>query len=413
VAALADEGHPGRGVRGAGLDAAAGAHPALAAALAAGQLSVSWARTLCGWTDQLPGHARPGADQILLDAALAGAELADLARLAEEIRARTAAPDTDGRDDGFADRRVQLDLTYQGAGRLTGDLTPGCAAALSAVLAALGNRAGPEDLRTTWQRDHDALEEACRRLIASAGLPDRAGQATQIQLHMTLDQLRGLPGAAGAEAAWSRGWWPAAGPGTDCDASIVPVVTGHPDPAVLDQLAAVLLRPSHVRADPPAPPGCGPADPAATRAERAGQAIQRLLLGHAARILSGPGGLAAWLRTGLLAGPAASVSLPLDVGAATDTIPAHLRRAVTARDRHCRFPGCAQPPSACQVHHLIPRSEGGPTTLANMTLACTFHHLIAIHRWGWSLVLHADGTTATSPGGDRTLHSHSPPAAVA
>jgi hypothetical protein len=38
---------------------------------------------------------------------------------------------------------------------------------VAAVLEALGKRAGPEDLRSKWQRDHDALEEACLRLIAS------------------------------------------------------------------------------------------------------------------------------------------------------------------------------------------------------------------------------------------------------
>ena len=32
------------------------AHPLIAAALAEGQLSSSWARTLCEWTDQLPGR---------------------------------------------------------------------------------------------------------------------------------------------------------------------------------------------------------------------------------------------------------------------------------------------------------------------------------------------------------------------
>jgi hypothetical protein len=41
---------------------------------------------------------------------------------------------------------------------------------------------------------------------------------------------------------------------------------------------------------------------------------------------------------------------------------------------------------------------------------CGFHHLTAIHRWRWALTLHNDGTTtATSPDGKRTLHSHSPP----
>jgi Ser/Thr protein kinase RdoA (MazF antagonist) len=50
---------------------------------------------------------------------------------------------------------------------LTADGTPApqCAAALAAVLEALGRKAGPEDHRTKPQRDHDALEEACRRLV--------------------------------------------------------------------------------------------------------------------------------------------------------------------------------------------------------------------------------------------------------
>ncbi len=131
-------------------------------------------------------------------------------------------------------------------------------------------------------------------------------------------------------------------------------------------------------------------------------------------MLSGPTGLAAYLRTGLLAGPAASVSLPLDTGAATDTIPAHLRRLVTARDRCCRFPGCDQPALACQPHHIVPRSQGGRTCLTNLLLLCTFHHLIAVHRWGWEVVLHPDGTvTVTSPDRTRTLHSHSPPVRAA
>ena len=94
-------------------------------------------------------------------------------------------------------------MTFGGAGGLEGDLTPACTAALAAVLEALGKKAGPEDVRTAPQRRHDALEEACRRLIGAGCLPDRAGQPTQIQLHLTFDQLRGLDGAADAEAAWA------------------------------------------------------------------------------------------------------------------------------------------------------------------------------------------------------------------
>ncbi|MGH3275258.1 MAG: DUF222 domain-containing protein, partial [Streptosporangiaceae bacterium] len=173
-------------------------HPRVGAALAAGQVSVSFARLVCDWSDLLPPDLRDQADEILLAAAAAGAAQADLAMLAQQMYERSAAPDPDedegpGGDDGdFASRRVMLDVHFRGAGKLDGDLTPECAAALTAVLDSLGKRAGPEDDRTLAQRHHDAIEEACRRLIAAGGLPDVAGQAVQVQLHMTLDQLRAL-----------------------------------------------------------------------------------------------------------------------------------------------------------------------------------------------------------------------------
>jgi len=391
-------------------------HPAVAGALAQAEISESFARQVCEWTDLLPAGHRDGADQILLAAAAGGAELGDLARLAEEIRRQTARPDT-GDDDGFDDRGVHLARTFGGAGKLGGDLTAQCAAALAAVLEALGKRAGPEDLRSKWQRDHDALEEACRRLIAAGCLPERAGQATQIQLLMTLDQLRGLAGASAAEAAWAG---PTAGPGYDCDATIVPVVTGHVDTAVLDQLTASLHaghNPAtawHAPATSPRARNGQDGDAEAARRELADRALRQILIARAADLLSGPHGLAACLRTGLLGDPAASVSLPLDTGVATETIAAHLRRLVILRDRRCRFPGCAQPPAACQPHHILPRSKGGRTCLTNLLLLCTFHHLIAVHRWGWGIVLLPDGTvTATSPDRSRTLHSHGPPSQAA
>jgi hypothetical protein len=404
------------------------AHPAVGDALAAGELSGSWARQVCGWTDLLPAECRADADAILLAAAADGADLADLAALAEEIRRRTARPDRD-RDDGFTDRGLSLEVTFGQSGKLNGDLTPQCTAALSAVLDGLGKKAGPEDTRTVWQRRHDALEEACRRLIAAGCVPDRAGQPAQIHVQMSLEQLRGLA-RPGTEAAWAAAWPPAA-PGADCDASVVPVVTGHLNHQLLNELTAALRgRPGQggIAGHPGPGSASGPGnaggagggqieqagdDATSGGRMRAERAVRRLIVARAVDLLSGPGGLAAYLRTRLPDDLVASVSLPLDIGAVTDTIPVHLRRAVTVRDRHCRFPGCTQPATACQAHHIIPRSQGGPASLSNLLNLCTFHHLIAIHRWGWGITLNPDGTvTATSPDG-RTLHSHSPPATAA
>src|SRR5215831_11192825 len=373
------------------------AHPVIARELAAGQISTSWAKAVCGWSERLPDDKRDDADAILAGAAAGGAELADLAGLAEQMYQRSRAGEPDRDDDGFDDRRLWLDLTFAGAGRLTGDLTPGCAAAVSAVLEALGKPAGPEDQRTAAQRRHDALAEACRRLIASGMLPGRAGQPTQVLVHMGLGQLRDLPGAAATEAAWTAGrahqqsWLRGAeAAAAACDASLVPIVTGHTDPAALDRLTEAF-----------------PAGEALSRGSRL--RLRSALLALAADALSGPGGLAARLRAGL-DGPLATVSLPLDIGPASETIPAHLRRAVIARHGHCAFPGCEQPTGVCEVHHLIPRSEGGTTALHNLVPLCTFHHLVVIHRWGWTLTLHPDGTTtATSPDGRRVFHGHGPP----
>lgn len=391
------------------------AHPDVREAMSAGDISPSWARELCDWTDQLPESVRRDADKILLAAAAAGAELADLAGLAQEIRRRTSGPDSDGDDDGFHARSLRLDLHFRGAAKLGGDLTPRCAAALRAVLESLGKKAGPEDDRTKLQRQHDALEEACRRLIASDCTPDRAGQPTRIQLVMTLDQLLGPAGPGRADAGLAGAGvrtsglvipGPMATPGDLCDASIVPFVVGHVDHDLLDHQAAKLLGHSSadlMRHD------AGQADGEAMRL--GADFAKELVLRDAIALLSGPAGLAARLRASRLTGPAASISLPLDVGTSTDTIPAHLRRAVFLRDQHCGWPGCLE--VNCQVHHFIPRSEGGPTSLENLGLGCTFHHLIAIHTWGWRLVLNADGTkTAISPDGLRVIHSHSPPHAA-
>jgi hypothetical protein len=386
------------------------AHPAVAAGLAEARLSPSWARAICEWSDLLPEEDRARADEILVDAAAGCAEIWDVRLAWERIRALCAQPDVDDGDDRFAQRRLHLQPHFEGNARLDADLTPEAAAAVQAVLDTLGKRTGPEDVRTRAQRDHDALEEACRLLIASGGLPDRAGQPVQIQLSMTLSQLMGAPEADAELAAWIVAHGAPAPPGADCHASIVPVITGILDPDTLDQLAQnVRDRHGQVWLDQL---GQDTPDQLQTKV-LAQRAARQVTIAQAVRLLSGPSGLAAWMRARQLSGPAGSASLPLDIGAATETIPPHRRRAVARRDRHCRLPGCERPPAACHVHHLIIKSQGGRTSLGNCALLCPFHHLVVIHRWGWILVLNRDGTTtATSPDGQRTLHSHAPPVAA-
>jgi len=49
-----------------------------------------------------------------------------------------------------------------------------------------------------------------------------------------------------------------------------------------------------------------------------------------------------------------------------------------------------------------------------LILLCSFHHLIAVHTWGFTISLNPDGTTTmNSPDGNRVYHSHSPPTIAA
>ncbi|HTU73174.1 MAG TPA: hypothetical protein VMG38_06610 [Trebonia sp.] len=107
--------------------------------------------------------------------------------------------------------------------------------------------------------------------------------------------------------------------------------------------------------------------------------------------------------------PFNGASLILDAGA-TDDIPDHIRRAVILRDKHCQWPGgCEHPASRREPHHPRPRCEGGETSVDDLHLYCLAHHHVFIHRLGWRIIHHPDGSReATGPNG-WVIRSHDPP----
>ena len=408
----------------------AGTHPRVVAALAAEDLSESYGRTICQWTGKLPEKFREESDELLIAAAVAGLGLADLGALFAEMyeRARADLPDED-QDRDFGDRGVRLVTTFQGAGVLSGDLTPECAAVLSAVLEALSAPAGAEDDRTREQRYHDALQEAMRRLVAAGLLPERAGQPVKVWAHISLADLLRLDGSSALQEEWTarvRAQWAAyraaaSETGSDggawlggdaagaiaCDAAMAPVVTGDINGAALEDLVRLCVD-WHRRGvrDRDADAGTPGPDTGPGR-----EALEQAIIGKAVDLLSGPGGLASFLRRRQLGVRLGGPSLPLDIGY-SETIPAGIRNAVILRDRHCQWAGrCDQPAAACEVHHTRHKANGDKTSVKDCVLLCTFHHQVVIHRWGWTLVLNPDGTT-TAWNKDKTkvLHSHGPPA---
>lgn len=63
----------------------------------------------------------------------------------------------------------------------------------------------------------------------------------------------------------------------------------------------------------------------------------------------------------------------LDVGRSTRSIPPSIGRALRARDRGCRFPGCTHT-RFVDAHHVEHWAHGGATRLSNLVLLCRRHH---------------------------------------
>ena len=376
----------------------------LAEALATGGITGSWAAAIADWTRKLPADMRDETDRILIEAAAAGASLDDLATIAACAieQWRQQQPDPDNPDDGFDDRYVQVGTTFGGAGVIRGNLTPECAAAVRAVVEALGKkparkttgpRASGSTTRCSWpascccapswsrtgrrrhpgHRPHPAVPAAPAarrrrpggrldpRLPRRGRLPDRQGRrgrrlrrADRPGRHRHHgpgrhrpddrpgpDRGRGRPRPLRRRARWHR-----------------PATHGGTAAAALETLTPPAT---------PAPQGKGAPGPGP---------VSRGVAGAAPR--DGPPGHRPGLRPGRrrrhpAPGPARqpynTPSLPLDIGY-SDSIPWHIRRAVLLRDRKCAWPRCGRPAVYCDVHHLRHKEDGGETSLDNLVLAC-------------------------------------------
>ena len=82
--------------------------------------------------------------------------------------------------------------------------------------------------------------------------------------------------------------------------------------------------------------------------------------------------------------------------ATSRVVPGAMRRALAARDKHCRFPGCDMPPAWTDAHHIEHWANGGPTKLFNLILMCRRHHRL-VHEGRWQLVRAGDGVLQAVP----------------
>ena len=80
------------------------------------------------------------------------------------------------------------------------------------------------------------------------------------------------------------------------------------------------------------------------------------MIGKAVDLLSGPGGLASFLRRRQLGVRLGGPSLPLDIGYA-ESVPAGIRNAVLLRDRHCQWAGGCTQPAGAPARCTTPRTR--------------------------------------------------------
>jgi hypothetical protein len=290
-----------------------------------------------------------GIDQIaavqgeLVTAARRLRDVAEFTKLCAGWRHALRPDAADAADDrAYANRRLNLASTLDGVVHLTGVFDAEGGATIAAAINAYMHRDPPDTpvelRRSVQQRRADALVDLAKAALAGLDESTVAGVKPRVVIRVNLADLI-----------------------SDCD---------HPDH---DRL------PGHHRCryggsvSPPTADWAGPIGP---------QLLERLLDDATiTRVIFDPAGQ------------------PVDVDTARRTWPTAIRAAITERDRGCRFDPCDRPPEWCDIDHITPYSEGGPTSVTNGILLCRHHHR-AKRRDGWWPTLHPDGTvTWTHPDG--------------
>jgi len=199
---------------------------------------------------------------------------------------------------------LDLSTGEDGSLLLNGVLDPIGGAVVRIALEPLARMSGEHDDRLLPQRYADALVE-----LASRGKP------ANIQVTATIETLKGLAGAAGAEMEFSLPISSSSLQMMACDCSVT----------------RVLLNQESLVVD----------------------------IGRSRRMISGPA-----------------------------------RKALNARDGHCRWPGCERPAAWCDGHHIVHWVHGGTNEPDNLVLLCRRHHRM-VHEGNWHIIRCDDGHLVT------------------
>jgi hypothetical protein len=310
---------------------------------------------------------------VLREASLLGAD--PFRKVAQKFASLTD-PDTDDTDDDKAAQGEFLDLSKTFGGyHVAGFLTDEHGLLVSTAITAVMGAPAAEDTRTPAQRRAQGLADVARVVLDTNQASPGAAIAPHLNVTVSWDELlaqvtrtreglcltcgqttpgRGsqtsLTGSAGAAGGGPAGTAGAEGTAGTAGEGTVGTTAGW-DVTAWGAVGTATLS--------------GLLSSGGPVFTETGGRVPRALLRRLAcdsrvtRIVFGPDGAA------------------LDVGRAQRTVTGQMRRAVIARDQHCVYPGCDQPPSRCEVHHAVRHwADGGDTSVANSALLCWHHHAL-------------------------------------
>ena len=382
---------------------ALGELPLLGAAMRRGQLSYSKVRALTR-------VATPANEARLLDCArcATAAQVERLARAWQRVDRQAEADDDRRRHEG---RELQTWVDDDGMVVVRGRLAPEVGAvvrqALEAAVDRLRAEVSPDEAAetSTGQRRADALGMVAESALAGGLDRGTAGDRYQVVLHVEAQTLEAAPAAgAGDDGGCRSAPLPdAAGP---AEAGAVRVSAETPRGSSSAEAHGAASRSgndaaaretsgqdSAEAAAEAGVPACGCGNTADAGAQ---PAYPQPAPPASQAALEDADGLRVSAETSRrLACDAAVVVMRhaqdgavLDVGRRTRTVPPALRRALEARDRRCRFPGCQA--RRCDSHHVEHWADGGATKLSNLVRLCRRHHR-AVHEEGFTVRLGPDG----------------------
>ncbi len=265
----------------------------------------------------------------------------DATRFAKIAKSWAIETDPKGADRAWRTDAAKEDLILTPAEegyRIRGWLTPANGALLSEALTAHMGRKAAEDTRTFPQRQADGLMSLVHQSLDAGFQMPNARIRPHLTITMDYDTLTRLVqattdgGANGGDTNWAANWQPGD-----------------------DHIISTTLDYDQLRGVPPATlPDGTPLPPAA---------LSRFLCDS--------------LLSRVIFGPQSTV---LDSGREERIFTPGQTRAIIARDRHCQYPGCDEPPQRCEVHHSQEWFKHNGTTHVDLGVLLCWHHHDVVHQ---------------------------------